>query len=65
MGNRLYTTDEAAKLVGLSEDYIRELASKGRLTAKKFGRLWMLTEEDIDTLRNRKPRGRPKKAVTQ
>jgi len=53
------TCAEAAKILGLSHDYIRRLAGEGKLNAFKVGHFWMMTEKDLRPLQ----RVRPKKDV--
>lgn len=67
----LITATEASQRSGLSPAYVRRLAQRGRLEARKFGRTWLITEESLRVLlateralgRPRKPRrrGRPPK----
>ena len=55
---RLISLPEAAELYGLSHSYLRTLARKGRLKAKKVGTSWVTTPEDVeDYIRSRHPRG--------
>ena len=52
-----YTTDEAAKLVGVSATRIRQLARDGSIESRKFGRSLVITENGImqAKARNTKP----------
>jgi excisionase family DNA binding protein len=60
----LITLSEAAGLYGYSGDYLRRLAEKGRLKARKIGRQWLTTSDDVETfLESREPRGVYKKNV--
>lgn len=53
----IYTTTQAAVLLGLSPVRVRALAANRRL-GHKFGAQWAFTAAEIDALRVRKP-GRP------
>lgn len=44
---RLYTTEEAAKMLAVSEDwYVKQIKAR-KLPARKAGRFWRVAEEDI------------------
>ena len=45
---KLISLAEAAKLSGLSPDYLRKIAEKGRLRAEKIGRNWITTLEAVE-----------------
>ncbi len=51
----MYSTEEAAKRLGLSHDHVRLLARKGLIEAKKVGRDWVVLS--LDYQRKRKPKG--------
>lgn len=59
-------TKEAAKLLGVSESYIRKLCRQGRLKAKlipPFEDRWAISRAEIERFkRTRRSRGRPKKS---
>lgn len=58
----LVTLSQAAEAYGFSSDYLRRLAEKGRLRARKFGRNWLTTYDDMKTfIESREPRGVYKK----
>ncbi len=44
----LISLAEAAKRYGLTPDYLRQLAIKGRLKARKIGRNWVTTPGDVE-----------------
>lgn len=44
----LISLAEAAKRYGLTSDYLRQLAIKGRLKARKIGRNWVTTPGDVE-----------------
>ncbi len=46
--SELITLKQAAEYCGLSVDFLRELAGKGRLKAHKLGNLWVTTKADVD-----------------
>ncbi len=51
----MFSTEEAAKKLGLSPDHVRLLARKGVIKAKKIGRDWVVL--DLSYQRKRKPKG--------
>jgi excisionase family DNA binding protein len=54
---------EAAEYSGLTHDFLRELARKGKLPARKIGRDWVTTRTAIDEyLQGRSPVGRKPKS---
>lgn len=58
----LLTLSQAAESYGFSSDYLRRLAEKGRLKARKLGRNWLTTSDDMETfIESREPRGVYKK----
>lgn len=54
----MYSTKEAAKKLGLSQDHVRLLARKGIIKAKKLGHDWVVLE--LNYTRKRKPKGEKK-----
>jgi excisionase family DNA binding protein len=59
-GMKILTTEEAGQRLGIGKQRVRDLIESGRLPAKKFGRTWMIEEQDLKRVAVRKP-GRPKK----
>ena len=56
--DRLIPLTEAAQIYGFSQVYLRQLARKGRLRAKKVGRDWVTTPADIEAyIASRQRRG--------
>lgn len=57
-----YTTDGAAKFLGVSQARVRSLIKEGRLAAEKRGRDYMIQEADLEVFAQsgRQPIGRPK-----
>jgi excisionase family DNA binding protein len=51
----MYSTDEAGKKLGLSQDHVRLLARTGIIKAKKVGRDWVVL--DLHYKRKRRPKG--------
>ena len=51
----MYSTEQAGKILGLSQDHVRLLARKGVIKAKKIGRDWVVL--DLNYIRKRKPKG--------
>jgi hypothetical protein len=55
---RLISLAEAAELYGFSQDYLGELARRGRLKAQKVGKFWITTPENVeDFIQSRQKRG--------
>lgn len=64
MEDRLYTTQEVAQALNVTDSNIRHLIKQGKAQpAKQIGGTWLFTLEEIERIRNR-PRskgGRPPK----
>jgi excisionase family DNA binding protein len=58
---KLLTTPEAAERLGITLARVQQLIWKGRLPAQKIGRDYVIKEDDLKLVAERKP-GRPKKA---
>jgi excisionase family DNA binding protein len=56
MGDRLYSTKEAAVKLGLSPDHVRRLLEQGKIEGKKLDRDWVVLS--LDYKRKRKPKQR-------
>lgn len=59
----MYTTQEAARQMGITDAYVRQLIGAGKLTAKRLGdRVWVIAEDEIERFKSleRKPGGRPR-----
>lgn len=55
---RFISLAEAADMYGFSQDYLGNLARKGRLTAQKIGKMWVTTPADVEAyIRSRQERG--------
>jgi len=59
--NKLYTTKEAALLVGVSVRRIRQLATHGEIEHRQFGRDLIITEVGINQAKTRKTKPGPAK----
>ena len=61
---KLYTTQEAAKQIGISDRHLRTLILQGRAQpAQQIGGTWMFSVDEIERVRHRPKSkgGRPKK----
>ncbi len=60
---RMYTTQEAAQQLGVSDNHLRNLIRTGKAIPKtQIGGTWMFTSDEIERLRHRKrTRGPAKK----
>ncbi|MCC6444134.1 MAG: helix-turn-helix domain-containing protein [Armatimonadetes bacterium] len=54
-----WTTEEAARALGITRVAVLKRIERGKLPATKFGRDWMLAKGDV--LRTVSRRGRPRK----
>jgi len=62
--DELISLSQAAELYDLSTSYLRELAIRGRLQAKKYGSQWLTTLGDIESyIKSRKVTGLYKKTL--
>lgn len=60
--DELISFTQAAELYGFSTGYLRELAIRGRMQAKKIGSQWLTTPADVeDYIKSRTVRGVYKK----
>jgi excisionase family DNA binding protein len=57
----LITTTEATARLGVNQSRVRQMILAKDLPARKFGRDWMIDEEDLAKVRERNKAGRPKK----
>jgi excisionase family DNA binding protein len=56
----LITTTEAASRLGVNQSRVRQLILSGQLPGKKYGRDWMVDEDDLSRYQEvRRPVGRP------
>lgn len=55
MLDRMYTTKEAAKILGYANDaVIRLMIKQKRLKARKFGHIWMISAGEVEKINERK-----------
>ena len=54
----LYTTSTAAAELGITQNRVLKMIASGRLNATLVGSGWIITPEQLDAVRDRKP-GRP------
>ena len=57
---KLLTTAEVAERLGVHRTRVNVLIKEGRLPAQQFGRAYLVNEEDLKLVENRKT-GRPRK----
>ncbi len=60
----LITSAQAAEKLGISVRRVQELIKSGRLPSQQFGRTYVVNEDDLKLVEDRKP-GRPPKAKTE
>ncbi|MET0465634.1 MAG: helix-turn-helix domain-containing protein [Chitinophagaceae bacterium] len=58
----LITSAQAAEKLGISVRRVQELIKNGRLPSQQFGRTYVVNEDDLKLVEDRKP-GRPRKAT--
>jgi excisionase family DNA binding protein len=56
----LIGTKEASERLGVSQQRVQALIKNGQLPAEKVGRDWLIKEDDLQKVSERKP-GRPPK----
>lgn len=54
------TTAQAARRLGVSRRHVALLIRQGKLAAAKVGRDWLIRPADLEAVRRRPGRGRPK-----
>jgi len=56
----VYTTQEAAEILQVSDAYLRQLIGRKQLIAKRAGkRTWLIPGEEVERLKERRQRRRP------
>lgn len=61
---KLFTTQQAAELLNMSDSHLRNLIRQGTAQPKtQIGGTWLFAQDEIERLRTRRGRGRPKKRV--
>ena len=62
--DRRILLSEASEMYGFSHDYLSELARRGRLKARKVGRIWVTTPADVEEyIKSRETRGAYKEDI--
>ncbi len=56
----MISAKQAAQKLGVHHSRVRVLIREGRLPAQKIGGAWIIFEEDLEFVKDRKP-GRPRK----
>jgi excisionase family DNA binding protein len=46
-GQKLYSTQECALMLGVRTRRVQQFIKEGRLSAQKIGRLWFVREKDL------------------
>jgi excisionase family DNA binding protein len=66
VASRSLSTSEAANVLGISANRVRQLIAEGRLPAEKPARDWLLKEKDVRKFRDLPEgrRGRPRELGT-
>ena len=62
MDDALFTLPEAARLLGITPDTLRQAIHRGALPARKVGRDWVITGDELD--RQLAKRGKPPRNAT-
>jgi excisionase family DNA binding protein len=57
---KFISTKEAARIIGVSQRRVQQFVTQGRLQAHKVAGVWLVNQDDLDKVKNRK-NGRPKK----
>ena len=56
--DELITFSQAAEIYGFTADYFQKLAKRGRMKARKLGKLWVTTPADVEEfIKSRKVTG--------
>jgi excisionase family DNA binding protein len=59
-----HTTQEVARLLGLTQQGVLAAIRRGKLHAEKHGRDWMVSDEEIERYRKEpRQRGRPRRRL--
>ncbi|MGH9755924.1 MAG: helix-turn-helix domain-containing protein [Blastocatellia bacterium] len=61
----LLDTNEAAERLGVTRRQITTLIQQGKLRATKMGRDWFIDEDDLESVKERPRRGRPRKEKSE
>lgn len=60
---KMFTTEDAAKYLGVTPSRVRQFIMEDRLKSEKYGRDHLITKDELERFarHGKKPRGRPKK----
>lgn len=58
--DRLLSTREAAKKVGLTKGRICQLIRSGTISAFRAGNVWLIPEKELEKIKSKPPVGRPR-----
>ena len=58
----IFTTTEAAQILGVNQSRIRQLLIAGRLTGRKHGPVWMLDRKTVERYAKSPQRNRRRKS---
>lgn len=47
MGEKLYTVEEASKILQVHPETLRKWLKEGRIKGEKFGRVWRIRESNL------------------
>lgn len=48
----IYTSIEAARILGVTDAYVRNLCIKNDKIGRKHGKMWVLTEADLERIKS-------------
>ncbi len=51
---KFITTAMAAKLLGFTQDYVRQMCAKGKIKAEKLGHDWLVNEKTIKGIKRKR-----------
>lgn len=54
ISERLFSVKDAAELLGLGEQAVRNLCQRGRIKAQKLGNAWLIPESSLNDFEPRK-----------
>lgn len=54
----LISLAEAAQFSGITQSYLKQIAERGRLRAKKIGRNWVTTQAAVEEYKKSRHRGK-------
>ncbi len=57
----LLTAVQAAKILGVTRQRVQQMADRGQLPGRRFGRAWAFRPVDVERAKTRRSPGRPRK----